>query len=103
MKRAAAEILREYGPFPRAEKVHGLTFDRTNVWFASDNRLNALDPESGEIVRSIDVLANTVPSTHGTNPQMQPCRRWANSRNRRCVYGPALLPPNRRAPPLIYR
>lgn len=27
MKRAAAEILREYGPFPGAEKVHGLTFE----------------------------------------------------------------------------
>jgi glutamine cyclotransferase len=58
MKRAAAEILREYGPFPGAEKVHGLTFDGTNVWFASDNRLNALDPESGEIVRSIEVPAH---------------------------------------------
>ncbi|MCC7254057.1 PQQ-binding-like beta-propeller repeat protein [Hyphomicrobium sp.] len=58
MKRAAAEILREYGPFPGAEKVHGLTFDGTNVWFASDNRLNALDPESGEIVGSIDVPAH---------------------------------------------
>ncbi|MGD9805577.1 MAG: PQQ-binding-like beta-propeller repeat protein [Hyphomicrobiaceae bacterium] len=58
MKRAAAEILREYGPFPGAEKVHGLTFDGASVWFASDNRLNALDPESGEIVRSIDVPAH---------------------------------------------
>lgn len=58
MKRAAAEILREYGPFPDAEKVHGLTFDGANVWFASDNGLNALDPESGKIVRSIDVPAH---------------------------------------------
>lgn len=58
MKRAAAEILREYGPFPDVEKVHGLTFDGTSVWFASDNRLNALDPESGEIVRSVDVPAH---------------------------------------------
>lgn len=58
MKRAAAEILREYGPFSDVEKVHGLTFDGTSVWFASDNRLNALDPESGEIVRSVDVPAH---------------------------------------------
>jgi glutamine cyclotransferase len=58
MKRAAAEILREYGPFSGAEKVHGLTFDGTNVWFACDDRLNALDPESGKIVRSIDVPAH---------------------------------------------
>lgn len=27
------------------------------MWFASDNRLNALDPDSGEIIRSIDVPA----------------------------------------------
>ena len=58
MKRAAAEILREYGPFPGVEKVHGLTFDGKNVWFASGDKLNALDPESGKTVRTIDVPAH---------------------------------------------
>jgi glutamine cyclotransferase len=58
MKRAAAEVLREYGPFPGVEKVHGLTFDGHNVWFASGDKLNALDPESGETVRTIDVPAH---------------------------------------------
>ena len=57
MKRAAAEILREYGPFPGAEKVHGVTFDGENVWFASGDRLNAFDPESGKPVRTLDVSA----------------------------------------------
>ena len=57
MKRAAAEILREYGPFPGIEKVHGVTFDGENVWFASGDRLNAFDPESGEMVRTLDVPA----------------------------------------------
>ena len=57
MKRAA-EILREYGPFPGVEKVHGLTFDGENVWFASGDKLNALDPESGKTVRTIDVPAH---------------------------------------------
>jgi len=57
MKRAAAEILREYGPFPGVEKVHGVTFDGENVWFASGDRLNALDPESGKMVRTLDVPA----------------------------------------------
>ena len=57
MKRAAAEILREYGPFPGVEKVHGLTFDGKNVWFASGDRLNAFDPESGKMVRTLDVPA----------------------------------------------
>ena len=54
----AAEILREYGPFPGVDAVHGVTFDGQNVWFASGDKLNALDPESGETVRSIDVAAH---------------------------------------------
>jgi glutamine cyclotransferase len=58
MKRSDAEILREYGPFPEAEEVHGVTFDGRHVWFASGDRLNAVDPESGKTVRSIDVAAH---------------------------------------------
>ncbi|TCU12943.1 glutaminyl-peptide cyclotransferase [Rhizobium sullae] len=58
MKRSAAEILREYGPFPGAEDVAGVTFDGQHVWFASGDKLNALDPASGEMVRSIDVAAH---------------------------------------------
>lgn len=58
MKRAAAEILREYGPFPGTERVNGVTYDGKNVWFASGDKLNAVDPESGALVRSIDVAAH---------------------------------------------
>ena len=58
MKRAEAEIIREYGPFPGVEKVHGLTFDGENVWFATGDKLNALNPESGKTVRAIDVAAH---------------------------------------------
>jgi len=58
MKHSSAEILREYGPFPEADNVAGVTFDGRHVWFASGNRLNALDPASGKIVRSIDVAAH---------------------------------------------
>jgi glutamine cyclotransferase len=58
MKRTAAEIIREYGPFPGAAKVNGVTYDGRQVWFASGDRLNALDPESGKTVRSIDVAAH---------------------------------------------
>ena len=53
MKRSAAEILHEYGPFPDADRVHGVTFDGRHVWFASDDRLNAFDPASGKTVRLI--------------------------------------------------
>jgi glutamine cyclotransferase len=58
MKRSAAEILREYGPFPGADRVNGVTFDGQNVWFASGDKLNAFDPASGNTVRSIDVAAH---------------------------------------------
>ncbi|MDF2117699.1 PQQ-binding-like beta-propeller repeat protein [Roseiarcaceae bacterium H3SJ34-1] len=58
MKQAAAEIIREYGPFPDVDHVHGLTFDGSNVWFAAGGKINALDPESGNVLRSIDVAAH---------------------------------------------
>ena len=58
MKRSSAEILREYGPFPGVDAVHGVTFDGRNVWFASGDKLNALDPSSGKVQRSIEVTAH---------------------------------------------
>src|SRR5579864_6051215 len=58
MKTSTAEILREYGPFPGADHVHGVTFDGQHVWFASGDKLSAFDPESGKTVRSIDVAAH---------------------------------------------
>lgn len=58
MKRSAAEILREYGPFPGTDQVAGVTFDGSQVWFASGDRLNELDPERGEITRSLDIAAH---------------------------------------------
>jgi glutamine cyclotransferase len=58
MNRLNAEIVREYGPFPGTERVNGVTYDGTNVWFASGDKLNAFDPSNGKIVRSIDVAAH---------------------------------------------
>jgi glutamine cyclotransferase len=58
MKTAAAEILREYGGFPDADRVNGVTFDGQYVWFASGDKLSAFDPETGKIVRSINVAAH---------------------------------------------
>jgi len=57
MNKAAAEIVREYGPFPGVDKVHGVTFDGERVWFASGERLNALDPAKGTVERSLAVPA----------------------------------------------
>jgi glutamine cyclotransferase len=58
MHRAAAEITREYGPFPGVENVGGVTYDGQNVWFAAGGTLNAFDPASGKTVRAIDVAAH---------------------------------------------
>jgi glutamine cyclotransferase len=58
MKRAPAEIVREYGPFPKVSHVHGVTFDGANVWIATGDTLNAIDPESGKTVRELDVPAH---------------------------------------------
>jgi glutamine cyclotransferase len=58
MKTSKAEVIREYGPFPEAEQVHGVSFDGKNVWFASGNGLNSFDPESGKKQRSLDIAGH---------------------------------------------
>jgi streptogramin lyase len=58
VNKATAEILREYGPFTGVDQVGGVSFDGQHVWFASGDKLNALDPVSGKAVRSIDVVAH---------------------------------------------
>ena len=50
-----AEIIREYGPFEGIEDIAGLTYDGERVWFAAGDRIVALDPDSGRIVRELDV------------------------------------------------
>jgi len=58
MNRSNAEIVREYGPFPGADTVNGVTYDGQHVWFASGDKLNAFDPSSGKMQRSINVPAH---------------------------------------------
>src|ERR1700679_1129705 len=58
MKPSKAEPVSEYRGFTGAERVHGVTYDGRHVWFASGNRLNAFDPASGALLRSIDVAAH---------------------------------------------
>ena len=54
----AAEIVREYGPFPDAPNVGGVTFDGTHVWFAAGEKLRAFDPANGQDVRALDVASD---------------------------------------------
>ena len=58
MRRSSAEIVREYGPFSDVKNVGGVTYDGRDVWFAAGDKLQALDPASGKVLRSLDVAAH---------------------------------------------
>ena len=53
-----AEIVREYGPFPGAAPIHGVSHDGEHVWFAASNKLHALDPVSGQVVRVLEAVCD---------------------------------------------
>jgi glutamine cyclotransferase len=65
MKGTNAEIIREYGPFPGIDHVHGVTYDGRNVWIAAGDTLSSFDPASGEPLRSLDVAAHAGTSFDG--------------------------------------
>lgn len=48
-----AEVVREYGPFPGADVIHGVSFDGRRVWAAVGARLIAFDPESGQVAHTL--------------------------------------------------
>jgi glutamine cyclotransferase len=58
MKRTIAEVVSEYGPFPGVDSVGGVTYDGRHLWFASGDRLNAIDPASGRTLRSLEMAAH---------------------------------------------
>ena len=58
MKKSSATIVSELGPFSGIETVHGVTYDGRRIWFASGDKLNALDPATGSALDSIDVPAH---------------------------------------------
>jgi streptogramin lyase len=67
MKHTQADILREYGPFPGVDGVHGVSFDGSRVWFASNAGLHMLDPGSGETSRSFAMAADAGTAFDGTH------------------------------------
>ena len=48
-----AEIVREFGPFPGASSIAGVSHDGHHVWAAGGTQLLAIDPRSGEVARSL--------------------------------------------------
>jgi glutamine cyclotransferase len=53
-----AEIVREYGPFPGAPHVHGVSFDGSLVWFAGGAQLQAFEPATEKIMHALDVACD---------------------------------------------
>lgn len=63
----AAEISREYGPFDGADQVHGVTYDGRHVWAAAGSKLLAIDPDTGEVARTLDRAAHAGTAFDGTH------------------------------------
>ncbi|MET0445950.1 MAG: PQQ-binding-like beta-propeller repeat protein [Pseudorhodoplanes sp.] len=67
MNQSAAKVVREYGPFPGSEHVHGVTYDGRQVWFAAGDKLIAFDPATGNTTGSLDVPAQAGTAFDGTH------------------------------------
>ena len=63
----AAEIVREYGPFPGADTIHGVTHDGRHVWAATGARLLAIDPASGQVERALERSGDAGSAFDGTH------------------------------------
>lgn len=50
----AAEVIREYGPFAGADRIHGVSYDGERVWAATGTKLVAFDPTTGATARTLD-------------------------------------------------
>jgi outer membrane protein assembly factor BamB len=62
-----AEIVREYGPFAGADRIHGVTHDGQQVWAATGAKLVAFDPASGQTVRALDCPCDAGTAFDGTH------------------------------------
>lgn len=66
MTTSTANIIKEFGPFADVDAVHGVTYDGQHVWFASGDKLNAIDPDSGALQRSLTTPARAGTAFDGT-------------------------------------
>jgi glutamine cyclotransferase len=58
MSKSTADIVREYGPFEGSSRVNGVSYDGRSVWLATGDKLQAVDPESGRMLRSLEVASH---------------------------------------------
>lgn len=62
-----ADIVREFGPFPDAPSVNGVTHDGRHVWAALGARLIAFDPSSGETAHALELSCDAGTAFDGTH------------------------------------
>jgi glutamine cyclotransferase len=67
VKKQAAEVVREYGPFPQANQVHGVTHDGRWVWAATGRQLLAIDPGNGAVARTLACACDAGTAFDGTH------------------------------------
>lgn len=63
----AAEIVREYGPFDGAERIHGVTHDGRHVWAATGVQLVAFDAATGKTERTLACTSDAGTAFDGTH------------------------------------
>jgi glutamine cyclotransferase len=61
-----AEIVREYGPYPDAPAVHGVTWDGSRIWAATGAGLIAIDPATGRAGRTLERACDAGTAFDGT-------------------------------------
>ena len=62
-----AEIVREYGPFADAARIHGVTHDGRRVWAATGTHLVAFDPAGGAPVHTLPCTSDAGTAFDGTH------------------------------------
>lgn len=62
-----AEIVREFGPFPGAGYIHGVTYDGCNVWAATEHGILGFSPASGEVERRLAQASDAGTAFDGTH------------------------------------
>src|SRR5439155_693039 len=103
MKTTKAEVIREYGPFPEAEQVHGVSFDSNRfvtgvtwvdgelwhgTWEADESDLRRIDPQTGEVLERVEMPRGAVVSGLESNGSDQFFCGGGNSGKVRAVRRP---------------
>ncbi len=65
-KTRAAEVVREYGPFAGADRVHGVTYDGRLIWAATGDKLVGILPGNGEVERTLNLAGDAGTAFDGT-------------------------------------